>query len=89
MKSFAKRSVCIVSAAVCMLASFRYTCTSEVDKADAASGMSAFDITHEMKIGWNLGNTLDATGGNGNYGLNTEISGATAAATAKLICQMS
>ncbi len=74
MKSFAKRSVCIVSAAVCMLASFRYTCTSEVDKADAASGMSAFDITHEMKIGWNLGNTLDATGGNGNYGLDTEIS---------------
>ena len=74
MKSFIKRAVSAAAAAACMLTSFHFTFISEVTQAEAASGMNAFDITREMKIGWNLGNSLDATGGNGNYGLNTEIS---------------
>ncbi|WP_298529503.1 cellulase family glycosylhydrolase [uncultured Ruminococcus sp.] len=74
MKSFIRRTVSIAAAAACMLTSFHFTNVSEVTEADAASGMGAFDITREMKIGWNLGNSLDATGGDGNYGLNTEIS---------------
>ncbi|MBR6070001.1 MAG: cellulase family glycosylhydrolase [Ruminococcus sp.] len=74
MKSFIRRAVSTAAAAACLLTSFRFTFITDVTEADAASGMSAFDITREMKIGWNIGNSLDATGGNGNYGLNTEIS---------------
>ncbi len=74
MKSFIKRTVSIFAAAACMLTSVHFTYISEVTVADAASGMSAFDITREMKIGWNIGNSLDATGGNGYYGVNTEVS---------------
>ena len=74
MKSFIKRTVSIFAAAACMLTSVHFTYISEVTTADAASGMSAFDITREMKIGWNIGNSLDATGGNGYYGVNTEVS---------------
>ena len=36
--------------------------------------MNAFEITQDMKIGWNLGNSLDATGGYGYTGLETETS---------------
>ena len=36
--------------------------------------MDAFEITQDMKIGWNLGNSLDATGGYGYTGLRTETS---------------
>ena len=74
MKSFIRRAVSTAAAAACLLTSFRFTFITDVTEADAASGMSAFDITREMKIGWNIGNSLDATGGNGNYGLDTEIS---------------
>ncbi|MBR4509673.1 MAG: cellulase family glycosylhydrolase [Ruminococcus sp.] len=74
MKSFFKRAVSTAAAAACMLTSFRFTSLSSVTEAEAASGMNAFDITREMKIGWNLGNSLDATGGNGYYGLDTEVS---------------
>lgn len=74
MKSFIRRAVSVASAAACVLTSIHFTYVSEVENADAASGMNAFDITREMKIGWNLGNTLDATGGDGKYGLDTEIS---------------
>ena len=65
MKSFIKRAVSTAAAAACLMTSFRFPLIFEVTEANAASGMSAFDITREMKIGWNLGNTLDATGGNG------------------------
>jgi aryl-phospho-beta-D-glucosidase BglC (GH1 family) len=33
---------------------------SVMDKAVAADTMTAFEITQNMKVGWNLGNTLDA-----------------------------
>ena len=74
MKLFIKKAVSTAAAAACLLTSFRFPFLMEVTDADAASGMSAFDITREMKIGWNLGNTLDATGGNGYSGVNTEMS---------------
>ena len=74
MKSFIKRAVSTAAATACLLTSFRFTFITDVTEANAASGMSAFDITREMKIGWNLGNSLDATGGNGYYGVDTEIS---------------
>ena len=36
---------------------------SVMDRAIAADTMTAFEITENMKIGWNLGNTLDAKAG--------------------------
>ncbi|WP_303823561.1 cellulase family glycosylhydrolase [Ruminococcus flavefaciens] len=54
-----KRFVSISAAAVCLLSSLRIAPISFV--ADAADKtMTAFEITENMKVGWNLGNTLDA-----------------------------
>ena len=67
-----KRIVSLSAAAICMLSSLRIAPVSEFD-AFAASNMTASQITQEMKIGWNLGNTLDAYGGTAS-GLATETS---------------
>ncbi len=34
---------------------------------DALTGLTAFEITSQMIVGWNLGNTLDSTGSNITY----------------------
>lgn len=64
---------CALAAALCLsLAS----CTNKNDdnskdndsnqsQVKEIRDISAFDLVKEMKIGWNLGNTLDATGGSG------------------------
>ena len=72
-----KRFVSISAAAVCLLSSLRIAPIG--DFADAATTMSAFQITENMKVGWNLGNTLDAKAGDekGDFataGLETETS---------------
>ena len=69
-----KRIVSVSAAAVCLITGVHFTPDSEKVTADAASGMNAFEITQDMKIGWNLGNSLDATGGYGYTGLRTETS---------------
>lgn len=56
-----KRIVSVSAAAVCLITGVHFTPDSEKVTADAASGMNAFEITQDMKIGWNLGNSLDAT----------------------------
>ena len=58
-KSF-KRIVSISAAAVCMLSSLNVAPTSYLEADAANKVLSAFEITKEMKVGWNLGNTLDA-----------------------------
>ncbi|MBO7396041.1 MAG: cellulase family glycosylhydrolase [Ruminococcus sp.] len=74
-----------ISKAVSTVASVAMVFTSipsinVMDKAVAADKtMTAFEITKNMKVGWNLGNTLDAKAGdkNGDYetaGLETETS---------------
>ena len=55
----AKRFVSISAAAMCILSSLRIAPIG--DYADAADVMTAFEITEKMKVGWNLGNTMDAT----------------------------
>ena len=72
-----KRFVSISAAAVCILSSLRIAPLG--DYADAAKTMTAFEITENMKVGWNLGNTLDAKAGDekGDFataGLETETS---------------
>ena len=66
-----KRIVSFSAAAICMLSSLRIA-PSEDFSVFAASDMNAKQITQEMGIGWNLGNTLDAYGG--SNGLDTETS---------------
>ena len=72
-----KRIVSISAAAVCMLGSLRVAPADYFESVDAASTLSAFQITQNMKVGWNLGNTMDATAGDitGTFehaGLETE-----------------
>ena len=67
-----KRIVSFSAAAVCMLASLRIAPSTEMS-VYAATNLSATEITKEMGIGWNLGNTLDAYGGTAT-GLATETS---------------
>ena len=54
-----KRIISFSAAAIVMLSSLKIAPASEIE-AIAASGMAASQITQEMKIGWNLGNTFDA-----------------------------
>ena len=54
-----KRVISISAAAMCLFSSLRIAPIGDI--ADAAgTTMTAFEITENMKIGWNLGNTLDA-----------------------------
>ncbi|MBP3267808.1 MAG: cellulase family glycosylhydrolase [Ruminococcus sp.] len=54
-----KRIISISAAAVCMLSSLRIA-PADYLNAKAEGEMTAFEITENMKIGWNLGNTMDA-----------------------------
>ena len=70
-----KRFVSISAAAACLFTSIH---VAPIGDADAANTMTAFQITQNMKVGWNLGNTLDAYAQDENgvalstYGLDSE-----------------
>ncbi|MBQ8961397.1 MAG: cellulase family glycosylhydrolase [Ruminococcus sp.] len=82
-KNTVKRFVSISAAAVCMLSALTVAPITPVE-ADAAATKSAFQITEEMSIGWNLGNTLDATGDSTHTGLDTETAWGCPKATQEL-----
>ncbi|MDE6835076.1 MAG: cellulase family glycosylhydrolase [Ruminococcus sp.] len=66
-----KRIVSLSAAAVCMMSALNFAPLNDKMSADAADDiMTAFEITQNMKIGWNYGNSLDAVG---KSGLDTEI----------------
>ncbi|MGN1481875.1 cellulase family glycosylhydrolase [Porcipelethomonas sp.] len=69
-----KKILSLVTAAACALSCAVLVSNDISDQftADAAelTGLSAFDITSQMQIGWNLGNSLDAT----NDGLTIDSS---------------
>ena len=48
---------------VCLLIQILPACSPAKAK-EVLTGKTAMEITSEMGIGWNLGNTFDATGGN-------------------------
>ncbi|WP_028517111.1 cellulase family glycosylhydrolase [Ruminococcus flavefaciens] len=70
-----KRFVSISAAAACLLSTLS---VAPINYAKAANTMTAFQITQNMKVGWNLGNTLDAYAQDENgvalstYGLDSE-----------------
>ncbi|HEX2957322.1 MAG TPA: hypothetical protein VHO70_10850, partial [Chitinispirillaceae bacterium] len=47
------------------------TIYNESNAAEAMRNITSMQIVQDMKVGWNLGNTLDAWA-NGTTGLNTE-----------------
>lgn len=80
-KKTAKRIVGLSVAAMCMFSAVRLVPFSPVE-TEAADVMTAFEITENMKIGWNYGNSLDATGGSG---LATETSWGNPKATQEMM----
>lgn len=66
-----KRIVSISAAAVCILSSLRIAPISDYAIAADNEVMTAFEITENMKVGWNLGNTLDAKASDLNGDLPT------------------
>lgn len=79
-----KRVVSFSVAALCMLSAVKFAPFNTIE-TNAADSITAFEITEDMKIGWNLGNSLDATGGAGYSGLDTEISWGNPKATQEMI----
>lgn len=81
-----KRVVSLSAAALCMMSALNFAPLNDREVVDAADVMTAFEITENMKIGWNYGNSLDATGklyadkperniiSTGNESLDTEMS---------------
>lgn len=55
-----KKIICMSAAAMCLISSLRVAPFFGF-QADAADALSAAQITENMKLGWNLGNTMDAT----------------------------
>ncbi len=77
----AKRIVSFSVAALCMFSAIKLVPFSPVE-TEAADVMTAFEITEAMQIGWNYGNSLDATGGSG---LATETSWGNPKATQEMV----
>lgn len=67
----ARKSLSVVSALVAVFFALLLVCNIQTPASAAVTGKTANQIVSEMGVGWNLGNTLDATGGSG---LNTETS---------------
>ena len=67
----ARKSLSVISVLIAALFALLFVCSMQIPASAAVTGKTANQIVAEMGIGWNLGNTLDATGGSG---LNTETS---------------
>ncbi|MDE6666098.1 MAG: cellulase family glycosylhydrolase [Ruminococcus sp.] len=80
-----KRIVSISAAAICMMSALNFAPLNDREIVDAADVMTAFEITQDMKIGWNYGNSLDATTGTGHAGLETETAWGNPACTKETI----
>ena len=65
MKKFFKKSALAITLAVTMLAGVMQGAQkAKADETEVLTGLSSTEIVSQMGIGWNLGNTFDATGGN-------------------------
>lgn len=71
MSTVKKSFTAIVTAIVVLATAILAVCIAPSASATTITGKTAKQITAEMGTGWNLGNTLDATGG---WGVNSETS---------------
>ena len=77
-----KRIISVSSALVCMMSAMSF---SPVAIESDAAELTAFEITEDMKIGWNYGNSLDATTGTSHAGLETETAWGNPKATQEMV----
>lgn len=77
-----KRAISVSAAALCMVSALNFAPLNDSETVDAANIKTAFEITEDMQIGWNYGNSLDATGGSG---LDTETSWGNPKATQEMM----
>ncbi|MCC8136285.1 MAG: cellulase family glycosylhydrolase [Ruminococcus sp.] len=83
--NFFRRIVSIAAAAACMLSVSGFVSVDSDEAYAAETTMTAFEITENMQIGWNIGNSLDATSGLTNPGLSTETAWGNPKVTQELI----
>ena len=81
-KTTLKRIVSVSAAAVCLFSALNLP-SPDAKNVTAADVMTAFEITEDMQIGWNLGNTLDAN--TTGRGLDSETSWGCPKATQELM----
>ena len=81
-KTTLKRIVSVSAAAVCLFSALNLP-SPDAKSVTAADVMTAFEITEDMQIGWNLGNTLDAN--TTGRGVNSETSWGCPKATQELM----
>jgi len=71
-----KRIAAITTAALCSLSAFSFSMSkldSENVYAAGVTGKTAFEITDQMTIGWNLGNSLDCSNTGSTYSSDPKI----------------
>lgn len=72
-KSKITRIMSMASAVACMTACLNISAIPESFEAEAVDVKTAFEITEDMGLGWNLGNSFDAFNANAsNIGLSSE-----------------
>lgn len=64
MKSKIIRIISMASAVVCMTTCINFSSAVDISDAEAVEVKTAFEITEDMGLGWNLGNSFDAYNGN-------------------------
>lgn len=64
--------ISLSAAAACLITGLKIAPVYVYTDADAAVELAPFEITEEMQLGWNLGNTLDATSAAAKPGLSSE-----------------
>ena len=79
-----KKILSVTAAAACMISVCRLIPLTK-EEASAAGEMTAFQITRNMEIGWNVGNSLDSTSSASNPGLSTETAWGNPKVTQELI----
>ncbi len=82
-KKTAKRIVSFSAAAVCMISALKISPLAV--ETNAAGTMTPFEITEDMEIGWNVGNSLDSTGYKGTDIMGYEQAWGNPAVTQELI----
>ncbi|MDE5853827.1 MAG: cellulase family glycosylhydrolase [Ruminococcus sp.] len=71
-KSKITRFISIAAASVCLVSGLNFpTAPIDIDTL-AADEKTAFEITEEMQLGWNLGNSFDAISSSAKPGLSSE-----------------
>lgn len=61
-----RKAISVTSAVVAILFTLLLVCSMPLPaSAEALTGKTAMELMTELDLGWNLGNTLDATGSNG------------------------